>query len=115
MFKKKKFDSLEIARQIIKNTGLDENLGIIKQKNHAYTVDPVELLKLVMALSATNLVQTMKADFVVRDLPEEIRSQVVWDYISESFRKQDLLKLRGKAAEEAGHAVMDIVGGLNKF
>jgi hypothetical protein len=115
MFNKKKFNSLDIARQIIKNTGLDENLGIIKQKNHAHSADSVELLKLVMALSTTNLVQTMKSDFIVQGLPEEIRNEIIREYIVESFRKQDLRKLKGKELEEATRVVMELVRELNKF
>src|SRR5258708_12633369 len=116
MLFEKKFDSLDIARKIIKNTGLDENLGIIKQKKHLGTAEPKELLKLVMALSACNLVQTMKADFILGAFTLENRDSIVRDYVMESFRSQDLVKLDGKKeAEEVRQAVMEIVEGLLVF
>ena len=116
MFFNQKSDSLEIARQVISNTGLDENLGILKQKKHKGTVPPKELLKLVMALSTTNLVQTMKADFMEGDFSPAKHDAIVKDYILESFRKQDLLRLDGKEeAETLRLAVMEIVGELQAF
>ena len=116
MFFFKKSNCLEVARQIIQNTGLDENLGILKQKNHPVPAHPKEILKLVMALSACNLVQTMKADFIVEKIPEEEREAILRDYILESFRKQDLAPLSGKQEmEELRLAVMGIVGELERF
>ena len=116
MFFGKKFNGLEIARQIIKNTGLDENLGILKQKRHEVLVAPKEILTLVMALSACNLVQAMKADFITRNLTDEQREGIANEYILESFRKQDLIPLVGKEeVEEVRKGVMEVVGELQKF
>lgn len=115
MFQKNKFNSRDIARQLIKNTGLDENLGIIKQKNHVAAVGPAELLKLVMALSTTNLVQTMKADFIVRAIPAQTQEEIVGEYIQESFRQQDLYKIGRKEMEEAAREVTSLVAELGKF
>jgi len=116
MFFEKKSSSLDIARKIIKNTGLDENLGIIKQKKHLGTAEPAELLKLVMALSACNLVQTMKADFILEGLPQQDRDDIIRDYVTESFRSQDLVRLKGKEeTEEIRLAVMGIVEDLGRF
>ncbi len=116
MFFDKKFNSLVVARQIIKNTGLDENLGILKQKKHPFSAPPKDVLKLVMALSTCNLVQTLKADFVVQKLSEEERKAVTRDYILESFRNQDLIQLKGKdEIEGLREEVMKIVGDLQRF
>jgi hypothetical protein len=116
MFFDKKLNSLDIARQIIKNTGLDENLGILKQKRHAVPMAPKEIVKRVLALSTCNLVQTMKADFIVREFPEEKRDAITRDYILESLRNQDLFKLAGKdEAEEIRQGVMGIVAELERF
>jgi hypothetical protein len=116
MFFEKKFNSLEVARGIIKNTGLDENLGILKQKKQMGTAEPKELLKLVMSLSACNLVQAMKADFIAEEIGEQHREAIVRDYILESLRNQDLMKLKDKqVSEEMRTAVMVVVGELQNF
>lgn len=116
MFFDKKFNSLVVARQIIKNTGLDENLGILKQKKHPASTPPREVLKLVMALSTCNLVQTLKADFIVQNLSGEEREAVTRDYILESFRNQELVRLEGKEEiEGTREEVMKIVGELQRF
>src|SRR5579872_7307280 len=116
MFFEKKFNSLEVARAIIKNTGLDENLGILKQKKQLGTADPKVLLKLVMSLSACNLVQTMRADFIAEEINDQYRESIIKDYILESFRTQDLVKLKDKQEmEEMRAAVMAIVGELSGF
>lgn len=116
MLFEKKTQSLEIARKIIKNTGLDENLGIIQQKKHPVAAKPREFLKLVMALSTCNLVQTMKADFIIGDLKEGLRDEILLDYVKESLAKQDLIKLKGRAeVEEMRTAVMAVVNELQDF
>ncbi len=115
-FNQPKSASLEIAKQVIKNTGLDENLGILKQKKHQSGAPPKEMVKLVMALSACNLVQTFKADFIQGAFTIEERDAIVRDYVLESFRNQDLVKLKGKdEAEELRLAVMAIVPDLQNF
>lgn len=115
MFERNKFNSRDIARQLIKNTGLDENLGILKQKNHAVAVAPIDYLKLVLSLSTTNLVQTMKADFIVKAVPAETQREIVQEYIQESFRQQEIHKVGKKEIEEAGLEVLKIVEELGKF
>ena len=116
MFFQKKSDSLLIARQIIKNTGLDENLGIVKQKKRMDQAEPRELLKLVMALSTCNLVQTMKAAFIAAEFSPEDREDIVRDYVLESFRNQNLVRLSGGVPlEEMRLAVMRIVEELQGF
>jgi hypothetical protein len=116
MFFDKKFNSLEIARQIIQNTGLDENLGILKEKRYSVPAPPKEILKFVMALSTCNLAETMKADFIIANFSEEQRVAITWDYILESFRKQELVPLIGKEEmEEVRLDVMGVVGDLQGF
>ena len=116
MFFEKKSNSLEIARGIIKNTGLDENLGILKQKKKPISFEPKEFLKLVMSLCACNLVQTMKADFIAEEIGGQNLDDIISDYILESFRNQDLVKLSDKReAEEMRLAVMGIVRELEGF
>lgn len=114
-FERAKFNSLDIAKQVIKNTGLDENLGILKQKNHAHQAEPSQYLKLVMALSATNLVQTLKADFIVKEIPDATREAIVRDYVVESLKQQDLLKLGRRETEETVKGVLEVVQDLCLF
>lgn len=115
MFFNQRSDSLEIARQIIANTGLDENLGILKQKKHKGAVPPQEHLKLVMALSTCNLVQTMKAEFMAGAFTPEKAEALVKDYVLESLKKQDLLRLGAKEAEALRLEVMEVVAELQGF
>ena len=114
-FDKSKFNSLDIAKQVIKNTGLDENLGILKQKSHAHSAESAKYLQLVMALSATNLVQTLKADFIVREIPAPIREAIVRDYVLESLKQQDLVRLGRPEMEEILKKVLEVVKDLNLF
>jgi len=116
LFKKKDgFDSLEIARQIIKNTGLDENLGIIKQKKHVHQAEPARLLELVLSLSTVNLVETLKSDFVMEKIPKEIQTAIVRDYITESLRQQDLMKLKREQIDTIKGGVLVQVEEMGKF
>ncbi len=115
MFFEQKSNSLEIARGIIKNTGLDENLGILKRKKQPISIESKEFLKLVMSLCACNLVQTMKADFIAEEINGQNSDDIIKDYILESFRTQDLVKLNKSEAEEKRLAVMAIVRELEGF
>ena len=114
-FKSSKYNSLDIAKQVIKNTGLDENLGILKQKKYAHKAEPNQYLKLVMALSTTNLVQTLKSDFIVKEIPQNIREEIVHQYAAESLRQQDSHKLDKREIEEMVRGVMEVVEALNQF
>ena len=110
------FNSLTIAKQIIKNTGLDENLGILKQKKYEVPLPPKDILKIVMALCTCNLVQTMKADFVTEKFSEKQREAITKDYVLESFRNQDLIIFSGKEeADQLRLSVMAIVEELQRY
>jgi len=116
MFFGKKAKSLEIAKGLIKNTGLDENLGILKQKKHAGTAHGQEFLELVMALCACNLAQTQKADFIRTAFSPEEMEAIMADYIRESLRRQDLVELKGeKHIEIVRSSLMPVVVELQAF
>ena len=116
MFFDKKNNNLNTARQIIQHTGLKENLAILEEKRHLVPVEPREILKLVMALSTCNLVQTMKAEFITRKLNDETRDDIAREYVLESFKNQDLVKFKGPAELEAlRKGVMGVVAELQKF
>lgn len=114
-FHKDKIDVPAIAREIIKNTGLDENLGILRQKKHVHTSKPREMLKLVMSLSAVNLAQTLKSDFIVREIPEPARGAILREYVMQSLREQELLKLEDAEVELLCREVMVVVRELQAF
>jgi hypothetical protein len=92
-----KNQSLEIAKKLIQTSGLGESLEIMKQKNFSAGVDPQELLKQVLGLSACNLMRTMKEDFVSIEIMGEDRQDVIDDYVAESLRHQNLVKLKDGA------------------
>ena len=64
MFILEPHESLGIAKKLIRNTGLEASLEILKEKYHVRDVGPEEMLKLVLALSTCNLVRTMKSEFI---------------------------------------------------
>jgi len=116
LFFNQKSDSLTIAREIIKNTGLFENLDILKEKKHQGSATPREVLKQVMALSTCNLVQTMKADFLDGEFSPKEQEEILRHYILESFRKQDLFSLGDKEETEALRLeTLDIVDEFQSF
>lgn len=116
MFFEKKNNSQSIARQIIKQSGLKENLKILEEKHHLVPQPPKDILRLILALSTCNLVQTMKTDFISQKLPQETRDDITRDYVLESFKNQDLAKLKGNEEIEAlRQGVMEVVVELQKF
>jgi hypothetical protein len=116
MFFEKKTKSLEIAKGLIKNTGLDENLGILKQKKHSGTAHGQEFLEMVMGLCACNLVQTLKADFIRKAFSPEELDAITAEYVRESLRRQELVELKGeKHIEIIRLSIMPVVGELQTF
>ncbi|HVZ79802.1 MAG TPA: hypothetical protein VHE12_03265 [bacterium] len=114
-FKRDKTDYSGIARQIIKNTGLDENLGILRQKKHVHPSKPRETLKLILSLSTVNLAQTLKSDFIVQEVPEEVREGILKEYVHESLRQQELMRLAGAEIAALYPEVMAVVAELQNF
>lgn len=79
--------SLKIAKNLIKVTGVQETLQIIQEKNLA-AIGAQELHRQVLALNACNLFQTMKEDFIDREIDAEDRQDIVDDYVVENLRLQ---------------------------
>lgn len=116
MFILKKNDSLEIAKKLVQNTGLGESLDLLKEKNHTAKVEAGELLKQVLGLSACNLVRTMKADFVSQELMGEDQQDIIDDYVAESLRRQNLVKLRdGADLMDRCQEILAVAEGLQVF
>ena len=95
----RKDESLERAKKLIQVTSLEENLAFFKAKQSAIKVPAREVLKWVLAMSACNLVRTMKVEFVAAKIPAEDQQDVIDDYVVESLRRQKLLKLKDGAEQ----------------
>lgn len=116
MFSLELHESLKIAKKLIQNTGLNESLAILKEKYRLRDAEPEEILKLVLALSACNLMRTMKSEFITREIPEEDQQDIVDDYVVESLRRQVLLELRdGVERMEKCEAILGIARELQAF
>jgi hypothetical protein len=60
-------------------------------------------------------VQTLKADFIVKEIPQNIREEIVRKYAAESLRQQDSHKLGKREIEEMVRGVMEVVEDLGRF
>jgi hypothetical protein len=116
MFTLNPHESLEIAKKLIQNTGLEASLAILREKYHIRDVGPEEMLKLVLALSTCNLVRTMKSEFIAQEIPEEDQQDIIDDYVVESLRRQVLLELKDGADKmEKCEAVLGVAKELQAF
>src|SRR5579872_849043 len=88
--------SLKIARNLIKATGLRESLDLF-QKNNIANTKPDEVLKLLLAMDACNLLQTMKEDFIANEIDGEDLQDTVEDYLVENLKAQTLIPCRDGA------------------
>src|SRR5581483_8170793 len=79
--------SLKIAKNLIKVTGVQESIVLFQEKNLS-NVGRQELHRQVLALNACNLFQTMKEDFIDREIDAEDRQDIVDDYVVENLRLQ---------------------------
>ena len=112
----RKNDSLDIARKLVQSTGLKESLDLLKEKNHAGKVEPGELLKQVLGLSACNLIRTMKEGFISREILGEDQQDIIDDYVVESLRRQDLVRLRdGADLMDRCQEILAVAEGLQVF
>ncbi len=75
-----------------------------------------EMLRIVLGMSACNLAQTMKADFITKKLSQEKRDSILGEYILEIYRNQDLVKFKSEIEiEERRLAVIDVVAEFQKL
>src|SRR5258708_3153221 len=82
--------SFKIARNLIQVTGLRESLQFFQNHNIS-NVQPPEVLKLLLAADACNLLQTMKEDFIAREIDAEDLQDTVEDYLVENLKSQTLI------------------------
>ncbi len=88
--------SFKIARNLIKVTGLAESLAVF-QKNTFSNIEEGEVLKLLLAVDACNLMQTMREDFIHGEIYEEDLQDTVEDYLVENLKAQVVIPCRDGA------------------
>ena len=104
--------SLQIAKNLIKVTGVKESLALFEQNNLS-NVGKEELLTQILALNSCNLLQTMKEDFINNEINPEDRQDVVDDYVVENLRNQSWVILKDGA--DLMDKCQEILGISEKF
>jgi hypothetical protein len=104
--------SLKIAKNLIQVTGIQETLKLFREKNIS-SVGMEELLIQVMALNACNLVQTMKEDFINKEIESEDQQDITDDYTVENLRMLSLINIRDGA--DLMEKCQDILGIAEKL
>lgn len=88
--------SLKIAKNLIKVTDIQEGLNLFLNKIPS-SVSTQLLFIQMLALNATNLLQTMKEDFIIREIDSEDSQDIVDDYVVENLRNQKSIQLKDGA------------------
>ncbi len=104
--------SLKIAKNLIQVTGVQETLKLFREKNIS-NVGMEELLIQVLALNACNLVQTMKEDFIDKEIDAEDQQDITDDYTVENLRRVGLIHIKDGA--DLMNKCQDILGIAEKL
>jgi hypothetical protein len=104
--------SLKMAKNLIRVTGVQETLTLFREKNLS-NVGMEELLIQVLSLNACNLFQTMKEDFVDREIDSEDQADIVDDYVIENLRMLGLANVKDGA--DLMEKCQDILGIAEKL
>ncbi len=96
MFKLFEGASLKIAKNLIRVTHAQESLQLVKEKTIS-SIDADGLLTIVVALNACNLIETMRSDFISRDIDPIEGQDIVDDYVYETLRVQTWITFRDGA------------------
>jgi hypothetical protein len=104
--------SLKIAKNLIKVTGVQEELNLFVKMN-MNTVDHQVLLTQLLALNACNLSQTMKENFIATEIDSEDSQDIVDDYVVETLRHQQTLPIKDGA--DLMEKCQEIEGIAQKF
>jgi hypothetical protein len=104
--------SLKIAKNLIKVTGVKDGLKLFLSMNLS-NVNKTELYIQMLALNATNLLQTMKEDFISKEIDSEDSQDIVDDYVIENLRHQEFIPIRDGA--ELMDKCQEIEGYAQKF
>lgn len=100
MFFKKQSPNMEIARKLVLTAGIEETLRLILEKKNNTATSPLEKLKHILALAACNLGQSMKAEFIAQKLPQDLRTEIIRDYVMESIKFQNVVNLKNASEAE---------------
>ncbi len=104
--------SFKIARNLIKVTGLKESLAVF-QKNNFSNIGDAEVLKILIAVDACNLLQTMKEEFISHEISEDDLQDTVEDYVVENLKDQTVIACRDGA--DRMDQCQEILGIAAKF
>jgi hypothetical protein len=104
--------SLKMAKNLIRVTGVQETLALFREKNLS-NIGMEELLIQVLALNARNLLQTMKEDFVDKEIDSEDQQDIVEDYVIENLRMLGLINVKDGA--DLMEKCQDILGIAEKL
>jgi hypothetical protein len=104
--------SLKIAKNLIRVTGIQDTFALFDEKNLS-NVGMEELLIQVLALNACNLLQTMKEDFIDREIDSEDQQDIVDDYVVENLRMMGLSTIKDGA--DLMEKCQDILGIAEKL
>jgi len=96
MFKFFEGASLKFAMQLIQVTRVQESMAVIREKNLSQ-IGPEDLFKLTLALNACNLEQTMREDFIQKEIDPDDGQDIVDDYVVQNLRFQDWIPIRDGA------------------
>jgi hypothetical protein len=107
--------SLKIAKNLIRVTGVQETLKLFREKNIS-NVGIEELFTQVLALNACNLIQTMKEDFINKEIDSEDQQDITDDYTVENLRMLGLIDIRdGADLMERCQDILDIAEKLRVY
>lgn len=88
--------SLKIAKSLVKVTDVHAGLSLFLNQAPS-TVSKQLLFIQMLALNATNLLQTMKENFINREIDSEDSQDIVDDYVVENLRNQEWIPLHDGA------------------
>jgi hypothetical protein len=112
----KKTSGLDIARKLVKVTGIQETIEILQKIKNPDPSRTGEYFKLVLALSDCNLVQTLKEDIIASEFEREFLDSVIRDYVFECIRVLATVRMSDdQEVETFRTAVQGISKDLQEF
>jgi hypothetical protein len=88
--------SQKIARNLIMITGLRRSLAIYQQNNLS-DIPNDEVLMLLIGMDTCNLIQTLKEEFITKEISQEDIQDIVDDYVVEYLKQQDSIVIQDGA------------------
>ncbi len=88
--------SQKIAKNLIMITGLKRSLAIYQEHNLS-EIPADEVLMLLIGLDTCNLLQTVKEEFIAKEIKEEDLQDIVDDYVVEYLKQQETIVIQDGA------------------